>query len=157
MPRLDRFKRAQEQPTTGLDAALRELRSGQKRGHWIWYVFPQLSGLGSSGASQHYGIDGIEEAVEYLHDPVLSDRLLAVATTVAERVRAGSSLEHLMGSSIDAMKVVSSLTLFREVAARLPVDEGHTVHRTLVDVADAVLSAADLEGYPRCARTLARL
>jgi uncharacterized protein (DUF1810 family) len=69
--RLQRFKDAQDRPPSGFDAALAEMRAGAKRSHWIWYVFPQLAGLGSSAASLTYGLDGRAEAEEYLRDPVL--------------------------------------------------------------------------------------
>ena len=157
MPRLERFKIAQSQPGSGFDSALAELRSGRKRGHWIWYVFPQLAGLGSSSLAHTYGIDGIAEAVDYLRDPVLRDRLLIIATAVGDQVETGKSLEHLMGSSIDVMKLVSSLTLFGRVAARLHGAEGLDAYRSLADVASAVLAVAKSEGYPPCAQTLARL
>ena len=68
---LDRFHDAQADAYSGYQAALAEIRSGRKRSHWIWYVFPQLAGLGRSGAAQHFAIQGIEEACEYLRDPVL--------------------------------------------------------------------------------------
>ena len=55
----------------GFDSALAEMRAGQKQGHWIWYVFPQLAGLGSSRLAQVYGIDGRAEAIDYLRDPIL--------------------------------------------------------------------------------------
>src|ERR1700676_2853409 len=107
MPDLERFKKAQDLPDSGFEAALAEIRSGRKQGHWIWYVFPQLSGLGASMASQTYGITDVAEAVEYLHDPVLRSRL-TMTTTVAERVKSGPgvSLGTLMGSSIDVRKLV---------------------------------------------------
>src|ERR1700674_2964346 len=106
MPGLERFKKAQDLPRSGFEAALADIQSGGNHGHWIWYVFSQLSGLGASAASQAYGISDVAEAVEYLHDPVLCSRLLAMTTTVAERVTRGQgvSLETLMGSSIDVGK-----------------------------------------------------
>ena len=82
---LDRFIRAQDSPQSGLAAALDELRGDGKRTHWIWYVFPQLRGLGNSWNSEFYGIDGVEEAVAYLTHPVLRRRLLQATGIVAER------------------------------------------------------------------------
>ena len=61
---LDRFRAAQDAPHSGFETALEEMRTGRKRGHWIWYVFPQLSGLGGSSFSQTYAINGVAEAVE---------------------------------------------------------------------------------------------
>ena len=82
---LERFTRAQDQPHSGFAAAFAELRAGRKTGHWIWYVFPQLAGLGTSEASQLYGIRDGAEAIAYLRDPVPRGRLLSAATAVLER------------------------------------------------------------------------
>ena len=155
--RLQRFAIAQNQPASGFDAALAEIKTGRKQGHWIWYVFPQLAGLGSSSQSHTYGIDGVAEAVEYLGDPALHSRLLSVTTAVAEQARRGIPLETLMGSSIDARKLVSSLTLFGNVARRLSTEDAQDVHQSLARVADEVLAAAESEGYPRCRYTLEHL
>ena len=64
--RLARFKDAQAQHVSGFESALSEIHSGGKRSHWIWYVFPQLSGMGYSAPSRTYGLDGVREAEEYL-------------------------------------------------------------------------------------------
>jgi uncharacterized protein (DUF1810 family) len=159
MPDLERFKKAQDLPHSGFEAALAEIRSGRKQGHWIWYVFPQLSGLGASMASQTYGITDVAEAVEYLHDPVLRSRLLTMTTAVAEGVKSGQgvSFEMLMGSSIDVRKLVSSLTLFGSVARRLFDAEGLEAHESLARTAEEVLALAASEGYPPCSYTIARL
>jgi uncharacterized protein (DUF1810 family) len=157
MSSVDRFVRAQADPHAGFEAALAELRSGRKRGHWIWYVFPQLGGLGSSSQSQVYGLEGIDEAVEYLQHPVLGQRLLDATRAVVEQIRLGVPLQTLMGSPIDLMKLVSSLTLFEEAAARLYERDGLDAHGALVPLADEVLMAAFAEGHPRCQLTLARL
>src|SRR5262245_13082134 len=95
------------------------MQRGRKRGHWIWYVFPQLAGLGHSSMSQIYGIDGIAEAEAYVRDPVLRGRLLTITLAVAAQLRRGVSIESLMSSSIDAAKLISSMTLFGAVANRL--------------------------------------
>jgi len=155
--RLQRFLNAQNQRVSGFDAALAELQSGRKRGHWIWYVFPQLSGLGSSSQSQVYGINGITEAEEYLRNSELRSRLVTVTTTVAERARAGVALETLMNSSIDVLKLVSSLTLFGNVAKKLYAEEGLDAYDALHRVAQDVLATAAAEGYPPCQFTLAQL
>jgi uncharacterized protein (DUF1810 family) len=155
--RLQRFLNAQNQRVSGFDAALSELQSGRKRGHWIWYVFPQLAGLGSSSQSQAYGIAGIPEAEEYLQNSELRTRLLTITTTVAERARTEVALETLMNSSIDVMKLVSSLTLFGNVAKRLYAEEGLGAYDALHRVAEEVLAVAAAEGYPPCQFTLAQL
>jgi uncharacterized protein (DUF1810 family) len=95
------------------DRALAELRSGRKHSHWIWFVLPQLAGLGHSEIAQRYGIAGLAEARTYLGDPLLRQRLEAVIAVInAQLSQSGQSLEHLMGSGLDAAKTVSSLTLF---------------------------------------------
>ena len=154
---LDRFKEAQAQRASGFESALLEIQSGQKRGHWIWYDFPQLSGLGRSTMSRIYGIAGKEEAAEYHRDPLLRSRYLTVATAVAGQLARGVSFDVLMNSSIDAMKVVSSLTLFGHVARRLHAAEGVAEHKSIADVADRLLQKADAEGYPPCRVTRDRL
>jgi uncharacterized protein (DUF1810 family) len=91
------------------DGALRELRAGHKTGHWIWFIFPQLAGLGRSEMSRFYGIASLDEARAYLADPVLGPRLLECVTAVLEAP--GRSPEAILGS-VDAMKLRSSVTLF---------------------------------------------
>lgn len=93
--------------------ALAELRAGRKRSHWIWYVFPQIQGLGMSAASVRYGISGLPEARAYLAHPVLGARLAeSVAALSAHR---GLGAEEILGS-LDAMKLRSCLTLFARAA-----------------------------------------
>src|SRR6476661_10725524 len=94
---LERFVEAQEHV---YDAVLGELRSGRKRTHWIWYVFPQLRGLGHSPAAEFYGLNGVTEAEQYLHDARLRANLLLAASTVKEQLEAGVSLDELMGARI---------------------------------------------------------
>jgi len=155
--RLQRFKDAQSQRGSGFESALAEIQRGRKLGHWIWYVFPQLAGLGHSARSQAYGIDGVAEAEAYLRDPLLRGRLLTIAIAVAEQLRRGVSLESLMNSSIDATKLVSSMTLFGHVAKRLQGPDGLDECASLARIADEVLVKADAEGYLPCAFTLDRL
>lgn len=157
MSRLGRFIEAQNAPHAGYEVALTEIRTDRKRGHWIWYVFPQLAGLGVSSASQAYGIDGFAEAMEYLQHAVLRDRLLTITAAVAERLKAGTPLRTLMGSSIDTLKVVSSLTLFKAAAKHLHDREGDQANASLARSAQEVLDAAESQGYPPCRYTLARL
>lgn len=157
-PDLDRFKTAQNRSRSGFASALEELRTTGKRGHWIWYVFPQLAGLGFSYASRTYGIDDIAEAERFLQDPLLRSRLLAVTTAVAERVRNDNMrLKELMGSSIDTLKLISSLTLFAAVAGRLAKTGDSEEYASLAALADEVLAAAAAQGYPRCRYTMERL
>ena len=156
---LDRFKDAQDSSWEGFESALDELRTGGKRGHWIWYVFPQIKGLGTSAAAQRFAIDGEEEAVEFLRDSELRSRLLTITNAVAEQLRTGNakSLRALMGSDIDAKKVVSSLTLFGHVAKKLHNTEGIDTCSSIATVADEVLALAASQGYPPCAYTRRRI
>ena len=114
MPALDRFVRAQE--TTWPDA-LAELRAGAKRSHWMWFVFPQLAGLGHSSTARHYAIEDLTEARAYLAHPVLGPRLVEATQSLLEH--RSHAPEAILGP-IDAMKLRSSLTLF-EAAGGDPV------------------------------------
>jgi uncharacterized protein (DUF1810 family) len=156
---LERFKTAQDRKDAGFDAALAELRSGVKQGHWIWYVFPQVAGLGRSWASQNYAIADVAEAIAYLQDPDLRLRLLTITRVVADRIRGreGVSLDTLMSGEIDVLKLVSSLTLFGAVSSRLSESEHVTEYADLARAAADVLTVAASQGYPRCPYTLARL
>ena len=151
---LERFVTAQANGE--FDTALAEMRAGRKRSHWIWYVFPQIGGLGMSHMSQAYAIRDRDEAVAYLRHPVLAARLLDITTTVADQVRTGVPVDRLMGSSIDAAKLVSSMTLFGRVARSLSRSPGDP-HAAFADLADEILTAAAAQGYPECGHTLNRL
>jgi uncharacterized protein (DUF1810 family) len=95
------------------DRALAELRAGRKTSHWIWFVFPQMRGLGFSEASQFYGLSGLDEARAYLAHAVLGPRL---RQSVEAMLASGeSAADHVLGST-DAMKFRSSMTLFAEAA-----------------------------------------
>ncbi len=146
---------AQDRPGAGFADALREIREGGKRTHWIWYIFPQLSGLGSSPASRAYGLAGVAEAAEYLRDPVLRARLLEITRAVADHLRGpkGPALDAIMGSEIDALKLVSSLTLFAHVARRLHENEALDEYVAVAAAADEILGVAQSQGYPPCAFT----
>ncbi|WP_432769569.1 MAG: DUF1810 domain-containing protein [Sphingopyxis sp.] len=109
---LERFVDAQEQIYPG---ALAEIRRGAKRSHWMWYIFPQLAGLGRSATAQRYAISGLEEARAYLKHPLLGSRY----------VECVSSLQDLIGhdpvavfGEVDAVKLCSSLTLFEAADPR---------------------------------------
>jgi len=111
---LDRFVQAQDHAYQG---ALRELRAGRKTGHWIWYVFPQLAGLGHSEPSRYYAITSLGEATAYLAHPILGPRLRECATTVAAST--ARSADDVFGW-LDAKKVRSSMTLFHRAAPDQP-------------------------------------
>jgi uncharacterized protein (DUF1810 family) len=152
---LSRFTRAQADPLAGFEQALHELRSGRKRGHWIWYVFPQLAGLGSSPMAAQYGLRSLDEAVAFLRDRVLCERQCAATAALATNLRGDPvpRLDQLMGSSLDAQKVVSSLTLFREVARRLNEQEPSAECAAFIADAETVLHVAASQGYPPCSFT----
>lgn len=155
MADLDRFVNAQNSDGA-FAAALDELHAGGKRTHWIWFVFPQLAGLGSSQMAQRYAIADRAEAVAYLEHPVLYPRLLAITRAAAAHLGDGVSIGSLMGSSIDAAKLTSSMTLFGQVAGELR-DEGHGQFSELADLAGKILAAAEVQGYPPCRHTIASL
>jgi uncharacterized protein (DUF1810 family) len=136
--------------------ALRELQRGRKTSHWIWYVFPQLAGLGRSAYAVHYGLAGVEEAADYLRNPVLGARLVEAAAAVRAHVADGSRVPivDLMGSDIDAIKLVSSMTLFEHVAKTLDTVDPQPRFAAMAAHADAILAAAAAQGYDRCTYTL---
>ncbi len=105
---LDRFVAAQDAGGT-YDRAVAELRGGRKTGHWMWFVFPQIAGLGFSPASQRYAIRSLAEARAYLDHPVLGPRLAECARILTQAE--DRSAEAIFGG-IDAIKLRSSMTLF---------------------------------------------
>ncbi len=149
---LDRFRDAQDAPHAGFAEALRGLQAGRKTGHWIWYVFPQLAGLGRSSTAVYYGLAGAEEAADYLRDRVLGERLVAAAAAVRTHLATASPvrLEELMGSRIDALKLVSCMTLFRQVANTLCAVDPRPQFAAMAEHADIILAAAATQGYGRC-------
>ncbi|MCC6174308.1 MAG: DUF1810 domain-containing protein [Chloroflexi bacterium] len=109
---LERFVAAQNASGT-YDSAVDELRRGRKTSHWMWFVFPQIAGLGRSEMSQRYAISSLEEAKAYLKHPVLGPRLRECTSLVAQAQ--ARSAEQIFGS-IDAQKLQSSMTLFLRAA-----------------------------------------
>jgi uncharacterized protein (DUF1810 family) len=107
---LDRFVEAQRRTYAG---ALAELRRGRKTSHWMWFIFPQIAGLGMSPMAQRYAISGLDEARAYLDEPVLGPRL--VESTQAVNQVAGRSAREIFGQP-DDVKFRSSLTLFARAA-----------------------------------------
>jgi uncharacterized protein (DUF1810 family) len=107
---LERFSWAQEGVYAGV---LEELRRGRKTGHWIWFIFPQIGGLGSSWISQQYSIVSLDEARAYLADPIVGGRLRECAALVL--ATKGRTADEIFGS-LDAMKVRSCMTLFLRAA-----------------------------------------
>lgn len=112
---LDKFVSAQKRD---YDMALAEIRNGRKRGHWIWYIFPQVSGLGMSSTSAFYGIETIEQASRYLEHPLLGKRLIEISKVILEIN--GKTANQILGSP-DDLKLRSSMTLFNLVPNTDPV------------------------------------
>lgn len=108
---LNRFSEAQDQGV--YESALRELRNGRKVGHWMWFIFPQVRGLGHSSTSVYYSIQSLDEAIAYLSNPVLGDRL--IQSTEAVLSLPGCSAEEVFGYP-DYLKFLSSLTLFEQAS-----------------------------------------
>ena len=111
---MDTLQRFLDGQLLAYETALKEMKAGEKRNHWIWYIFPQIKGLGYSPNSKYYGISGIEEAKAYLQHPILGPRLREITQEVLGH--AGKSIYDIMGAPIDAMKFRSSMTLFDAVA-----------------------------------------
>jgi uncharacterized protein (DUF1810 family) len=109
---LSRFIKAQDRI---YDRVLTELRNGYKRSHWMWYIFPQVDGLGHSATSKHYAIKSAEEAQAYLEHPVLGKRLLECTETVL--AIDGLSASEVFGFP-DDLKLKSSMTLFAAISDR---------------------------------------
>ena len=109
MPDLERFIEAQGHH---YKLALDEVRAGKRQGHWIWYIFPQMYGLGRSYFAQLYGISDREEAVAYLNHEVLGPRLREITSALLDHV--DYSAEEIFGD-LDAMKVRSCMTLFEKI------------------------------------------
>jgi uncharacterized protein (DUF1810 family) len=109
---LERFLTAQNDGATYAQA-LEELRAGSKRSHWMWFVFPQVAGLGQSATSRRYAIASLDEARAYLQHPVLGPRLIECATAVDKVGNRGAA--EIFGG-IDSRKLQSSMTLFMRAA-----------------------------------------
>ena len=112
---LERFKIMQRRD---FGTALAEVRSGEKQSHWMWYIFPQLKGLGHSSTSWKYGIDGMEEAQAYMQDAYLRDNLLTISEAVLQVE--GRTAFDIFGFP-DVRKLQSCMTLFAHAAPEYPV------------------------------------
>ena len=112
---LSRFLKAQEYD---YEQALREIRGGRKRSHWMWYIFPQIQGLGFSSTAQYYAIRDLQEAKDYLAHPVLGARLKEISSALLDLE--GLSASEIFGYPND-LKLRSSMTLFRLADLNEPV------------------------------------
>ena len=107
---VDRFIEAQDKYNT-YQKALEEVKNGKKKSHWIWFIFPQMSGLGKSELSDYYGINGREEAFQYINNPILRDRLIEITEAVYNNEKTVYEIfDH------DAVKVRSCMQLFASVS-----------------------------------------
>ena len=107
---LNRFLGAQE---SFYADALKEIKRGYKESHWIWFIFPQMRGLGRSPMAENYGIKSIEEARAYLENPILKKRLIEISSALLKHK--GKSTAYEILGTLDAIKVRSSMTLFDHV------------------------------------------
>lgn len=124
METLERFVTAQA-GFSGYDSALQEMKAGRKQTHWIWYIFPQLRGLGRSSMAMEYGIIDQTEAIAYLEHPLLGERLREITRTLLHQ--SNCSAQEVMGSGIDAKKLQSSMTLFATI------QQSDTLYADLLD------------------------
>ena len=118
-PELERFRSAQE---SAYETALREIRAGRKRSHWIWFIWPQYRGLGRSAVAQYYELQSREEAAAYRKDPVLGSRLVEIT---AELLKLEGPIEAILRYP-DNLKVRSCMTLFWLVT-------GETLFKAVLD------------------------
>ena len=115
MADLQRFKDAQR---NDYEQALQEVKSGRKRTHWMWYIFPQIHGLGMTPISDYYSIRSLREAKDYLKDPALGARLVEISKALLEL---NTSDPHAGFGSPDDLKLRSCMTLFERVDPQNPV------------------------------------
>ena len=144
-PRLERFVQAQDRGGA-YERALAELRAGRKTSHWMWFVFPQIAGLGRSPMAREFAISSLAEARAYLAHPVLGARLVECAEILTTLT--GRTAQDIFGS-IDAMKLRSSMTLFVRAAPDDPVFTqvlGQYFEGGFDDLTDRLLSASGPPG-----------
>jgi uncharacterized protein (DUF1810 family) len=115
MSNLKRFIESQERD---YDTALAEIKNGRKRGHWMWYIFPQIAGLGVTDISRYYAIKDIAEATDFLMDEQMGLRLINICKAL---LQLETNDAHTVFGSQDDMKLKSSMTLFDAIPATFPV------------------------------------
>ena len=131
---LDRFIEAQKHLYA---IALEEIKRGEKRSHWMWFIFPQMRGLGKSNLSHAFGISGLDEARAYLAHPVLSARLVEICEALLSQKK--KKPEDIFGYT-DAVKLCSSMTLFALVS-----EDGSVFHKVLKRFYHGQIDARTLE------------
>ena len=134
---LERFRDAHRRDFA---QAYAEIQNGYKETHWMWYIFPQIQGLGRSSTAQYYAVSDIEEAVEFLSDPYLGDNLRAITKELLSK--STNDAEDIFGY-IDAMKLKSSMTLFH-VAGEM-CDENRVFYDVLTKYFNGELDEKTLE------------
>ena len=134
---LERFRDAHRRDFA---QAYAEIQNGYKETHWMWYIFPQIQGLGRSSTAQYYAVSDIEEAVEFLSDPYLGDNLRAISKELLSK--STNDAEDIFGY-IDAMKLKSSMTLFH-VAGEM-CDENRVFYDVLTKYFNGELDEKTLE------------
>jgi uncharacterized protein (DUF1810 family) len=154
---LDRFHKAQK-GHSGYSQAKIEIQNGRKTSHWIWYIFPQLKSLGYSENAKFYGISDLNEACEYLKDPVLFKRYHQMVQLVEQQLQR-IPLVTLMGGDTDAKKLMSSLTLFRQATSHLNSLQGKNNHdiKDLEQRCTHILKISANQNYQPCHKTLSIL
>lgn len=118
--KLERFQIAQDTFPDSYELALSEIKNGRKENHWIWYIFPNMKGLGQSYNSYFYGISSLDEAKAYLKHPVLGKRLIEISEAVLSNY-GKVNVYALMGSAIDRKKLQSCMTLFHIASPDDPI------------------------------------
>ncbi|WP_454784310.1 DUF1810 family protein [Legionella sp. WA2024007413] len=157
MSNIQRFIKAQQGQGRDISfqQAYAELEAGSKKSHWIWYIFPQLKQLGFSPIAQHFGIADLKEACDYLQNELLFRNYYAMAQLVEQQLKKQIPIVFLMQGEIDTLKLVSSITLFREAASFLS-RQGNTPQNfdDLISCCDQILNETSKQGYIACKRTL---
>lgn len=113
-PDLQRFRDAHQ---NSYQTALAEIKGGRKMSHWMWYIFPQISGLGRSSTSQYYAIHNMQEAIDFMNDPILGSNLIEISETLL--LLDSNNAREIFGHP-DHMKLKSSMTLFSVACPECP-------------------------------------
>jgi uncharacterized protein (DUF1810 family) len=133
---------------------LSEIEAGKKTGHWMWWIFPQAKGLGTSEKAKKYAIESLDEAVACLADPVFGDRYCQMVDAVWAQVVKGGTRVRIMFPDPDDRKLVSSLTLFRRAAEHLTQlqrpEPDRRAFSLLIDQSTEILERAQGEGLGSC-------